>query len=276
MADLAPFPCLICGEELDAVHVYGGTHPACEPYPHGDDEIADDTKAWIVGLIKYADANSPRSLQTALGPSEIGTPCERRLAYRLANLPPVNHNRDPWPAIVGTAVHRWLEDAVLKYEGGDFIPESELHIDPALTGHSDLFTNGTVIDYKTGGPDVMREVRKHGPSRAYKIQTQLYGLGQQRAGREVNHVCLIYLPRAGWLSGIYVWVDKYRPEIAEAAIDRMYGVARGLIEVDIFKHPEVFNEIPAMDDHCGFCPYYRKEGLMESGVADETGCPGPT
>jgi hypothetical protein len=264
--------CLICNEDLDEVNWYAGTHPMCETLER--DPLADEIQAELTSIIKWADENSPRSQQTALGPSEIGTPCERRLAYRLANLPPVNFNRDPWPAIVGTAIHQWLEGAVNRYGDPRLETEAELIIDQALTGHSDLLRETTVVDYKTAGTDVMREARKNGPSRSYKIQINLYGLGQVRRGRRIEHVALVYLPRAGNLSGMYVWVDKFRPEVAGAALERMYGIANGLIEVDIFNHPEIFNEIPAVADHCGFCPYYRKEGLMANGIADETGCPG--
>lgn len=270
--------CLICEDELDEVHVYQGTHPTCEPLDA--DPLADEIRAELTRIIKWADANSARSLQSALGPSEIGTPCDRRLAYRLAGWPEINHNRDPWPAIVGTSIHHWLEAAVKRridlHEPGDsfFETEAELQIDPVLIGHSDLLRDTTVIDYKTAGTDVMREVRKHGPSRAYKIQTQLYGLGQQKAGRHVTHVALVYLPRAGWLSGMHVWTDRYRPHIAHRALERMYSVANGLSSVDIWHHPEVFDLIPAAEDHCGFCPFYRKDGLMNIGTADETGCPG--
>ena len=236
--------------------------------------MAEEIQKELTEIIKWADATSPRSQQTALGPSEIGTPCERRLAYRLANLPPVNFNRDPWPAIVGTAIHQWLEGAVNRYGDPRFETEAELMIDPALPGHSDLLRETTVVDYKTAGTDVMREVRKNGPSRSYKVQINLYGMGQVKRGKQIERVALVYLPRAGNLSGMYVWVDKYRPDVAQAALDRMYAVASGLIEVDIFNHPEIFNLIPAASDHCGFCPYYRKAGLMDSEVADETGCPG--
>lgn len=266
MLELAPYACLVCGTELTVESAYQGTHPACELMD--DNNMGSRLGTKIGEIIKWADANSPRSQQTALGPSEIGTPCTRRLAYRLAGVPVVNHYRDPWAAIVGTAIHAWLEKAVIAYGDPRFETEAELEIDPALTGHSDLFVGGVVVDYKTGGAEVMREVHRNGPSRAYRIQTQLYGLGQQRAGREVTHVALVFLPRSGRLSGMYVWVDQFRPHIANAAIQNMYKVAGQVTE------GLSFEDFPAMEDHCGYCPWYRKEGLMGVGKADETGCPG--
>jgi LAGLIDADG-like domain len=61
-------------------------------------------------VIDYA-AHSPRTLQTALGPSEIGTPCDRQVVGKLAGLPQTNHIVDPWASIVGTALHAWFADA---------------------------------------------------------------------------------------------------------------------------------------------------------------------
>lgn len=264
--------CLICGEDLDPVNWYQGTHPLCETLD--PDPLGAEIQAELTQIIKWADATSPRSQQTALGPSEIGTPCDRRLAYRLAGVPTVNHNRDPWPAIVGTAIHGWLETAVNRYGDPRLTTEMELAIDEALVGHSDLLRETTVVDYKTAGTDVMREVRKMGPSRSYKVQINLYGYGQEKRGQKVEHVALVFLPRAGWLSGMHVWVDKYRPDVAKKAIARMYQVARRLINVDIENHPELFEQFNAVSDHCGYCPWYRKEGVMELGGASERGCPG--
>src|SRR5690606_22850826 len=43
-----------------------------------------------------------RSAQTTLGPSEIGTPCDRRLALTVMGAAPVNPGGDGWAAFVGT------------------------------------------------------------------------------------------------------------------------------------------------------------------------------
>lgn len=264
--------CLICGEELDPVNAYQGTHPGCEPLD--SDPLGDQLRETLTNIIKWADDNSERSLQAAIGPSEISTPCDRRLAYRLAEIPEVNTHRDPWPAIVGTAVHMWLEQAITKTGNAAFETEVELEIDPGMPGHSDLFFEGMVVDYKTAGTEVMREVRKFGQSRKNKVQTQLYGRGQVNAGKRVTHVALVTLPRGGNLSAMHVWTDRFRPEVAQAALDRMYSIKLGLSNVDIWNNPQVFDLIPAMKDKCGYCPYYRKDGLMNIGIADESGCPG--
>src|SRR5258708_7059039 len=65
----------------------------------------------IISLIGFAAANAPRSLQEALGPSEAGEPCTRRLAYKMMYTPPAAAERDvPWAAIQGTALHAWMAE----------------------------------------------------------------------------------------------------------------------------------------------------------------------
>src|SRR5262249_28272716 len=63
----------------------------------------------VIQAVKYAAANAPRSLQAAPGPSELGTPCTRRLAYKTADWDPKpNSDTDPWASVQGTAVHAWM------------------------------------------------------------------------------------------------------------------------------------------------------------------------
>src|SRR5580700_9435480 len=61
--------------------------------------------ALVTDAVKHASATAERSLQTQIGPSELGTPCLRRLGYRILDWPATNTDSDPWPALVGTSVH---------------------------------------------------------------------------------------------------------------------------------------------------------------------------
>ena len=56
---------------------------------------------------------APRTLQRHLGPSELGVECDRQVVGKMAGHPHTNHVSDPWPSIVGTAVHAWLADNFL-------------------------------------------------------------------------------------------------------------------------------------------------------------------
>jgi hypothetical protein len=254
-----------------------GAHPGCETQHQQMDVLAGQLRNELTEIIHWSNDNSPRSLQKAIGPSELGTPCDRRIAYKLAGNRVINNRRDPWPAIVGTAIHGWLERAVNEYQEQVLVPvpyvtEQELYIDPLVLGHTDVYRDGVVVDYKTCGPDVLKKVTRHGAPVGYKIQTQLYGKGHVDAGRKVTHVALIFLPRSGWLSDMFVWTDVYRPDIAQASLDRMYSIGRGLIAADIENNPHVYDKIPAAEDHCGYCPFFLRGGSL-TGASNE-GCPG--
>src|SRR5690242_10177789 len=113
----------------------------------GDDAIVADIKAMIYNHYE----NHPRSLQEELGPSEIGEPCARRLSYRIMREPKLAKS-DPLPSIVGTAAHKWLEEACnawnVKVGRVDWIAEKELPVGVDIVGHCDAYhvPRFTVVD----------------------------------------------------------------------------------------------------------------------------------
>lgn len=70
-----------------------------------DRDARDDYMAAVVDAI----TNHPRSLQTAIGPSEIGTPCARKIAYKLLGVEE-RPQKPNWRATVGTGTHMWMEE----------------------------------------------------------------------------------------------------------------------------------------------------------------------
>lgn len=240
--------------------------------------IADQIGEEVRALIRWAADTSPRSLQAVPGPSELGDPCDRRLAYRLAGSPTFNKRPDPLAAVIGTGLHTWLEQAVLRFnrEFGDstLIPETHLEIDPIVRGTSDLYHRDLrcVIDYKGAGADVIKKAMADGPTEGYKIQTHLYGYGYEQAGLPVDLVALVYIPRAGTLKTIHVWVDRYNPALAESALKRMYDVGDKLISLG--DSPSRFDKITAAPEskRCWYCPFWGED--MLTGATEEYGCPG--
>jgi hypothetical protein len=243
--------------------------------------LAQALKQELSEMILWNEHNSPRSKQLALGPSEIGDPCDRRLAYRLAGIPPVNIWADPWPAIVGTSIHSWLERAINTYQevNGDrgWLTELKVSPDYLVRGSSDVFNvrTSTVVDHKTCGAKTMQKLHKGQPPQpGYITQVQLYGLGHKRAGRNVENVALIFYPRSGWLDDAFVWVAPYDEKIAVAALERMYKIAEQLIDFDIEQNPHRFQLIDATPgDSCVWCDHFCKEKDPDV-AADERGCPG--
>ncbi len=247
----------------------------------GMDPVAMALKQELSEIIMWNEQNSPRSKQLAVGPSELGDACDRRLAYRIAGVPAVNTSSDPWPAIVGTSIHQWLEKAINLYQevNGDLGWRTELRVypDPLVAGSSDVFNirTGVVLDHKTTGVDVMRKLKKGGPPPdGYITQIQLYGLGHANAGREVKRVALIFYSRSGWLSDVHVWSTPYDEAVARKALDRMYRIGRQLIELRIEENYSRFGFIEATPgDSCIFCGHYSREIGVDT-AASEKGCPG--
>ena len=269
---------------MDPVNASHGTHPACDmkllPVSEDEDPFTARLKQQIMDMVKWAEQQNPRSRQIMIGPSEIGTLCDRRIAYRLAQVPACNTDFDPWAAIVGTAIHSWLDDAVndwmTAHGSSDWSTETQLIIDRFVKGHADLYSHehAAVIDYKTVGPDVMKKIRRDGPPLGYQIQTHVYGYGFEQQGHQVERVCLVFLPRAGWLRDMYIWCSDYSRELAVTAMTRIQLIAQQILDLNTLMYPDKWNDIEAVpSNECGFCPYY-DPGRGKDHGADDKGCPG--
>jgi hypothetical protein len=267
---------------LDPVLWNIGIHPDCFEQVDEGDPFAAMLKLRLIEMIRWADGENPRAKQVDLGPSEIGDPCDRRIAYRLTGVEGCNKDFDPWASIVGTAVHTWLESAItfwMQAHGSEeWITEKTLLISDFIQGHSDLYwkQHQTVIDWKTIGPDGMKKLQRDGAPEGYQIQTHIYGYGYEQAGWPVKKVSLVFLPRAGWLKNMFVWTADYDRSIAEAALDRISEIAQQILELDILTDGNSyrFEQIFAVPSNtCGWCPWYDPSRDAERG-ADSTGCPG--
>ncbi|SEG90865.1 hypothetical protein SAMN02982929_05328 [Saccharopolyspora kobensis] len=214
-------------------------------------------------VIRGHDQLAPRSLQSSLGPSEIGEPCPRRLAYRLMGEQRVNTGSDPWPAIVGTAVHAWLAEAFLAANTWlgriRYLVETRVTIREGLSGSCDLYDVDTarVIDHKVVGETAMREYKRNGPPQQYRAQAHLYGVGLARLGLPVSEVCLAFYPRGGMLAGLHVWAEPFDPAIAAEALARHDRVLEAACALDVDRHPDHYGHIPAATGHrCTWCPWF--------------------
>jgi hypothetical protein len=277
--------CLRCRTELDPVNIPYGTHPGCDMnlLPVDDeDPFATLIKNKIIEMVRWADQQNPRAQQQAIGPSELGTVCDRRIGYRVAGVPARNVDFDPWAAVVGTAIHSWMDSAVrawmVAHGSSSWSTETGLSVAEFVEGRADLYSHDhrAVIDYKTVGPDIMRRIRKDGPPPGYQIQTHLYGLGFERKGLQVDKVCLVFLPRAGWIKDMYTWCGDYDRDIALGSLARLQGIAQQILNLNILTNGneyrwEQIEAAPSND--CGWCPWYDPGRDLERG-ADATGCPG--
>ncbi|WP_346007261.1 hypothetical protein [Janibacter terrae] len=241
-----------------------------------------DTHADLRAVVEHAVNHDPRTLQTDLGPSELGVGCDRCLAHMLAGHLR-RENGLPWLPTIGNAVHDWLETTVLQHlmrTGTDrYLPEATVTVGQLrgrpVTGHTDLFDThtGTVVDYKIVGATTLKKV-KTGPTVTYRNQVHMYGRGLAAAGFPVAHVAIWFLPRNALTidAGRY-WTEPYDEQIALAALARANAIAAG---VDALGVDAVLAQMPPHTGTEFTCTSWSGEQLTPStppSAADFLGVP---
>ncbi len=239
-----------------------------------DTDIAGVLKRDIVDMIRGRDAATPRHLQTELGPSEVAHPCSRRLAYGLAGVEKVTPPFDPLPAIVGTALHKWLESAATHANNvlgrQRWLSETRVNVAPGLSGSCDLYDTDTAmcLDWKAPGERRFAMYRK-AMNPVYITQIALYGLGFVNAGLPVENMAIMLLPRGGTLANAHLWLEPYDETMAVAALTNRERVIKMLADFDVAQHPERFEWLQRSSCDCLFCPWFSPDPtspLMCGGV----------
>lgn len=226
------------------------------------------------------DANgSARSLQRAIGPSEVGHPCKRHLMYKIMEVPPVSRGGDVLPGQMGTWGHAGL-GAIFggpQYAGRWIIEQELVAWDgPGGRGHGDAYDTltNTVIDWKFKGTEGMRDIRKGIVSEQYRAQLQVYGLGWENLGYPVEDVCDVFIPRGGLLEGRYgleLYMEPYDREKALSYRERLLDLETAAVILKLDTSPAGWEHVPATPTDCHFCPW-RQPGAFDLSVA----CPGDT
>jgi hypothetical protein len=250
-------------------------------WPAGNTPWAARYAAELRGVVTDRARNSARNLQRALGPSELGSACDRQVVGKLAGEPVTNHVVDPWPSIVGTAVHAWLAEAFTAANAGLDLPrwlaEQRVHPHPDHPGTADLYDAQelAVVDHKVLGQTSMAKVQSAaGPSLKYVVQLVLYGKGYRVLGLPVTRVVLAAYPRtAATLDGLYVWERATGPE-DDLLIEEIFRLTarRKQAAERVVNGLTSITDIPTApdDDECFFCPFYRPQSKHDGGP----GCPG--
>lgn len=198
----------------------------------------DKLKKLLQPVIDNAIRGQPRSQQTQIGPSEIGTPCQHCLAAKLAGWTKTEPST-PWLPFIGTSVHAQLENIFSK-AGAQWLPEKKVtagHIQTLtgqrmdITGTADLFhiPTGTVIDWKIVGKTTLDAARHGNVKPTYQVQAHTYGKGYENAGYSVNTVAIAFLPRNDPnLARAVYWLEPYNPVIVEEAFTRLKNIVSNL------------------------------------------------
>jgi len=224
------------------------------------------------------DSAGNRSAQTTLGPSEIGTPCDRRIAMKLMNVPAVNP-QESWAPFVGTAVHASLAEM---FEWANGANSGRFAVEMPLTFGSATVPRGTgdlldrvlfmFLDHKLMGKYSLKKLIEQGPSETYRVQLHTYGYGAELAGEKVREIALVGWPREeSSLSNLYVHVEPYDRQVALDAIARVERLNRevqGRMATEGGNAMTVARQFLTGDD-CRWCPFHNK---ADKGFT--RGCPG--
>lgn len=202
-----------------------------------------DPKELLISVLREKDSKRSRSVQTQVGPSEIGG-CRRKVWYRLNAQPETNDNELKLAAIMGTAIHGAIEEAIgeIDPKNETYLVETEVEYD-GLKAHVDLFvpSTGDVIDWKTSKVKNLA----YFPSKQQRWQVQLYGYLLAKNGYTVNRVNLVAIARDGDERDIKVHTEEYDETIAQEALDWLAGVKASA-------------ELPAPERDASYCQFYCK------------------
>lgn len=219
------------------------------------------------------DSSDNRGAQKHLGPSEIGSPCDRRIALSLMQVPPCNPGGDSWASWVGTQIHRGLAEMFdwANHGTGRFVTELGLEFPVVLMpkGTTDLLdrTLMLILDHKAQGAMSAKDLATFGPAEYYRVQAHTYGYGARLKGEEVEHVAITSWPRdRSTLANLYTWTEPYDESVALTAIARIEGIAERIQQLqveranhaglDITQHLlQIGREFETVDQ-CKFCPFH--------------------
>lgn len=212
------------------------------------------TAELIRSIIVDHDASRPRSRQTAIGPSDLSSPCSRKLVYQILGVPRVSDSGVNLAAWVGTGIHAQMEAALKGNPDWQTEQQVSIKVDKrlTLTGRLDAYhkPSGTVVDWKSVGPSALAKYRRRSPDN-YLTQVAIYGLAAILSGRmTVNHTAIVYIPRNGDLADIHVDAHPWDESRADAALRRYEQ-----LHAAAAAGPAVLPLTPTADD-CRFCGWW--------------------
>jgi hypothetical protein len=209
-------------------------------------------KDFLVDILHAKENSRARSNQVQIGPSELGG-CRRKVWYRLNDQIQTNHNELKLAAIMGTAIHAAIENAIELADptGTKYVVEQEVEYGD-MKAHIDLWIpeTGDVVDWKT----VKKNNLSYFPSTQQRWQVQVYGYLLDKSGKgKPTNVNLVAIPRDGNEADIKVHSEPYDPTIAEEAMNWLAAIKEST------EAPE-----PERDEnYCKFyCKYYDASGEL--------------
>jgi CRISPR/Cas system-associated exonuclease Cas4 (RecB family) len=211
-----------------------------------------DPKDLLIKVLKDKDASRSRSTQKQVGPSELGG-CRRKVWYRLNDQPETNENELKLAAIMGTAIHATIEEALELADptGEKYVVETEVEYN-GMKAHIDLWIpeTGDVVDWKT----VKVKNLSYFPSTQQRWQVQVYGYLLEKSGKgKPRNVNLVAIARDGDERDVRIHTEAYDPAIAEEALNWLSAIKESTEVPEPEKDPNFCKS---------YCKYYDATGEM--------------
>lgn len=230
------------------------------PTVQNADSRAAEVASWVTeSMWNYENRPRGRSSQAHLGPSELGSECDRKLVYRLKGVQATSYGGGvKWAASVGTGVHTQMEAMTTWLDGGRgrFLVEHHVTIiEGELEGTLDAYDRmrKRVIDWKSPSMRATRKYKLEGVGQQYYIQGQIYALGLAMQGETPKDIAIVMVPRdaASLEQGIHVEVFDYLPSVAHKAVDKFKRLRDLALTVS---SPLEVDATPT--NLCSYCAWY--------------------
>jgi len=195
----------------------------------------------LIKALTSSSKGSARSQQKQVGPSEIGG-CRRKTWLRINGYESTNPNTLRLAAIMGTAIHSYIEQAFEKQDPFQerYLLEVEVAVGDVM-GHVDMYDKEKheVIDWKT----TKKSNLSYFPSKQQRWQVQVYGWLLSANGYKVDNVTLVAIARDGDERDIVYHTEPYDADVAKEALHWLEDVRR-------------MEEAPAPEKDAFFCKSY--------------------
>lgn len=234
------------------------------PKPPPEPSAAEvEVETWFREFMWQATSQTKRTLQTNIGPSEIGNACDRAISYKVHGTPEVNLRGINMSATSGTALHAWMEGRLDDLFGntGRYLSETPIEY-RGVKGTCDLYDRykRRVVDFKTTSKTRLNQLLKKRVMPAeYRVQTSIYAAGLASQGYEIDEVAIVVIVREGNDLECMTFVMDYDQQVADDAIDRLERL-KDIAPEDTEATPNIL---------CRYCPFYLPESTDLT-----VGCPG--
>jgi len=162
----------------------------------------------------------------------------------------VNTDSDPWPSMVGTGVHSYLESSFKGHP--DFLTEVRITLEPWTKGTADLvhLPSKTVIDHKVVGLTSLKKAKREGMTHQQRVQLNLYATGLRLADIEIEQIAIMFWSRSGMMPDAFCVVEDYDEALVDQALARLDAITSVSTSVAMLPF------IPATPTFCTYCPYF--------------------